>query len=213
MLAAVLMAALAGSRSLAAQPRHPGASAVSKGSPDTSRSPVPNASPISNVSPTPNVSPPSNVNPVSAVAAPSGGPAAAVLPVLRNLQTDAEQARRERKPIVLFFSQPGCQWCHQVRNSYLAPLLRDLAPVEQPVIREADITDQSVVVGFGGQQTSASAMAGEFRIRFTPTIVFLDSSGTELVRPLIGGDTTGLYGGLLDNALAESRQRLRQGSK
>jgi thioredoxin-related protein len=133
---------------------------------------------------------------------------ALALPEPHDLRADAVRAQRERKPIVILFSLPGCAFCQVVRQNYLAPLLRDLAPNERPIIREVEITSTRTLAGFNGAPLSQHDLAKRLNVRFAPTVLFLDSSGQLLAPPIIGGDTVGLYGGYLDNAFAEAAQKL-----
>lgn len=130
------------------------------------------------------------------------------IPALVDLRSDAVQAQREGKPIVLFFTLPDCQYCHVVRQHYLLPLLREPRAAARPIIREVDIASELAVTGWDGRATSQRGVAKDFRVRFAPTVMFLDANGRPLTEPVVGGDTAGLYGGYLDNAFAESAQKI-----
>ena len=75
-------------------------------------------------------------------------------------------------------------------------------------VREVRLDDTAPLRGFDGAPTSGKALAGRYHARFAPTVVLVDASGAPLGAPIVGGDTTGLYGGYLDNALAEAVRRL-----
>lgn len=79
---------------------------------------------------------------------------AASLPVPADLMLDGAQAERDGKPLILFFSFPGCQFCHVVRQNYLAPLLRTDDARKRPVIRELDVTSTRSVKGFDGSRAT-----------------------------------------------------------
>lgn len=130
-----------------------------------------------------------------------------------DLERDAMQAARRGKPLIILFSQPGCAYCQVVRQNYLAPLVRDLPLREQPVVREVDIAGGGAFAGWRGERLSGRALAAAYRVRFVPTVLLLDSAGRPLADPIVGGDTAGLYGGYLDNALAEAARRLSAAGK
>jgi hypothetical protein len=143
------------------------------------------------------------------VAAPGyAGTVATVLPPPADLQLDARRAQLEGKPIVLMFSFPGCSFCHDVRQNYLIPLLRDLPMEDRPIIREIEITSTQNFIGFDGVRIDHQSFAKKLSVRFAPTVMFLDPQGRLLTQPIVGGDVTGLYGGVLDNAFAEAKQKL-----
>jgi thioredoxin-related protein len=133
---------------------------------------------------------------------------AATLPVPADLGLDAAEAGREGKPLILFFSLPGCQFCHVVRQNYLSPMLKTGNVGGRPLIREIDITSQQKVKGFDGSPGTQLAIAKQYGIRVAPTVLFVDARGRLLTEPIVGGDVSGIYGGYLDNAFAEAEKRL-----
>ena len=139
--------------------------------------------------------------------------AAATLPAPLDLQRDARQAQASGKPLLILFSLPGCRFCDEVRQNYLAPLLRGVPVAERPIIHEIEIGGTQTFVGLQGERTSHRSFASNFNIRIAPTVVFIDSSGQHLTAPIVGGDTAGLYGGYLDNAFAEAAQKLAAGGR
>jgi thioredoxin-related protein len=144
----------------------------------------------------------------AAIAASAHAGAEPLLPAPVNLQRDAVQARERSKPVVVLFTLPGCAFCQEVRQNYLAPLLRALPASSRPIIREIDITSEQSFVGFEGEPTSQQRFAKKLNIRFAPTVVFLDAFGHLLTAPIVGGDTAGLYGGYLENAFAEAEKKI-----
>jgi thioredoxin-related protein len=143
----------------------------------------------------------------------AAGHASEPLPLLLDWQADAAQATREGKPLVLFFSLPGCVYCAVIRRNYLASLLRDTPAHERPILREADMTGDAPIVGLDGAATTPAGVARRYGVKVAPTVIFVDGAGRLLADPIIGGDTAGLYGGLLDNAIEESARRLGGGAK
>lgn len=130
-----------------------------------------------------------------------------------DLSKDGVQAAARRQPVVILFSLPGCHYCDVVRTHYLVPLVRDLPVREQPVIREVQVNGRASFTGFDGVRITHSALAAKYGVRFAPTVVFLDKTGTLLTAPMIGGDTAGLYGGYLDNAFAAASRILNEGQR
>jgi thioredoxin-related protein len=130
------------------------------------------------------------------------------LPALTDLREDAQQVRRTREPLIVLFSLPGCPYCKAIRQSYLAPLLRE-PPAGHPVhIREVDITSKAVLTGLQGEVMTQAQFAAHHKIKVTPVVLMLDANGVPLADPLVGGDTAGFYGSYFDNALERSRKAL-----
>lgn len=132
----------------------------------------------------------------------------AELPLALDLQRDGRQAEQEGKPLVILFSLPDCQFCHEVRQNYLAPLLRGVPVAQRPIIREIEMANAQTFAGLRGERTSHQEFARKLQVRAAPTVVFLDAAGRPLVAPIVGGDIAGLYGGYLDNAFAAAAQKL-----
>lgn len=130
------------------------------------------------------------------------------VPLLSDWQRDARQAQAEHKPLILFFSLPGCSFCHVVRNNYLQSMLREKSASAQPIIREIDMTGTRRVTGLDGKPTAEREVAKTFAIRAAPTVIMIDASGKVLTAPIIGGDVAGLYGGYLDAAVTEAEKKV-----
>lgn len=130
------------------------------------------------------------------------------LPAASNLKLDGAAAEREGKPLILFFSFPGCQFCHVIRQNYLSPLTRRDDARQRAVVRELDIASTGSVKGFDGLPVAQYEVARQYGIRVAPTVLFVDARGKLLAEPVVGGDVSGLYGGYLDNRFSEAAKRL-----
>ncbi|MGE3163005.1 MAG: thioredoxin family protein [Burkholderiales bacterium] len=98
---------------------------------------------------------------------------------------DVREAAREGKRMVLYFWQPGCPYCKQIKETTLAEpgiverMQRQFVPVALNLFgaREVEWLD--------GRRMSEKALAGALGIRGTPTLIFLDEKGAEVQR-LVG---------------------------
>lgn len=106
-----------------------------------------------------------------------------VLPRLTDLRRAAADVRRDRRPLLLFFSTPGCPYCIEVRRSYLAPRLTE-AP--QVTIREVDITSSRRLTGDNGEPITESRLAARFGVRAVPVVLLVDDAFKPLGAPLVG---------------------------
>lgn len=130
-----------------------------------------------------------------------------MLPMAKHLQQEATQAQSAGKPLVLMFSLPECPYCKVVRKNYLRPMLRDLPPAEQPVIRELTMNGRQAIKDFDGTVTTPTALAKRYGVKVAPTLVFVNASGELLTDPLVGGDHQ-FYTVYLDRAFDESQRKL-----
>lgn len=115
---------------------------------------------------------------------------------------DAREAANPGVVFVVLFSLPGCHYCEEVRNHYLAPLARDAANRGRLVVREIDLNSARALTDFDGTSTTQAAFARRLKVQFAPTVLFLDARGQQVASPLIGAGKADFYGAYLDEAIA-----------
>jgi len=127
-----------------------------------------------------------------------------------DLYHDGQQAHDRHVPILLMFAQRGCSWCHYVEEDQLKPMLRNADYRARVIIRQVMTDDLGSITDFDGSQTDANSLAIRYSASVTPTVVFVDAHGKQLVHNLVGVRNTEFYGGELDEALAQSSQVIRE---
>jgi thioredoxin-related protein len=133
--------------------------------------------------------------------------ASAELPRADNLQTDAQQAVTDKKPIVLFFTLPNCSYCRIVRYDYFLPLLKQRTGNDQPIIREISVIGQNRVTLFDGQRLTETELAERYKVQMTPTVLFVNHEGDVVGNSILGGDHPN-YITLFDKSLAEASTKM-----
>ena len=133
--------------------------------------------------------------------------AAGALEVTRNLAADAVIATQQSKPLLLFFTQPGCSYCERARQEYLRHLAIDPAFTSRALFREVSIGN--LVTGFDGQRRSGAAVARAQGVKLYPTIIIVDASGNQLTAPLRGFGVPDFYAASIDSRIDEAVQALR----
>ena len=96
--------------------------------------------------------------------------------------TDLEKLRREiDKPLVVYFEAPACGECEILHQRILAD-----EPTRRLVVQAAnvqlDIGSEEPLVTPSGRQTTARQWALDLGIDYTPSLVFFDRSGQEVMR-------------------------------
>jgi thiol-disulfide isomerase/thioredoxin len=132
--------------------------------------------------------------------------AAEGLPLARDLAADGRDARASGRVIVVLFSTEGCPYCERVREGFLRPMLAEEA--KRVLIREIEVDGARPVVDFAGRSSTHREIGASRRVRFVPYVVFLGPDGESLAEPLIGINSSELYGGLLERRLETARARL-----
>jgi hypothetical protein len=107
---------------------------------------------------------------------------------------------------VLLFSQDGCAFCAIAREHYLRPLAAtrpsDLA------IAEVELGSPRLLVDWRNARRSHAEFARELRVKFAPTVMFLDAQGRELA-PAIVGLSHDFFGAYLEAGISRAREALR----
>jgi len=149
----------------------------------------------------------------SAVAAQAGAAQAGTaqadqhgLIMVEDLRSEATQAQRVGKPLVLMFSLPECPYCKVVRRNYLLPMIRE-AGNDPPQIRELSMRGRQAIKDFDGTVTTPTAIANRYGVKVAPTLVFVNAAGEALIEPLVGGDHQ-FFSVYLDRAFDEAGTKL-----
>ena len=90
-------------------------------------------------------------------------------------------ARGSDRPLVVYFEAPDCDECKTTHERILAD------PATRKLVLQADNVQLAVgsnrtLVTPDGRQTNAAAWARELGIAYTPSLVFFDRSGAEVMR-------------------------------
>ena len=127
------------------------------------------------------------------------------LPLARDLRADARLAAQKKQPILLFFTLAGCPFCERVRREYLGPMSLDPAEAARALYREIPI--EATLTGFDGTPLAARDLAATLGVKFFPTVVLVDGSGTPLAAPLVGFSVPDFYGAYLEDRIATALQK------
>jgi len=131
----------------------------------------------------------------------------AELPRIDDLRSLTVQMRRERVPLLLFFSTAGCPFCTEVRRNYLVPRLKEAGG--SLLIREVEIVSRRSFTGLDGAAQTEAELAARFGIRMVPVVQLVDANLAPIGRPLVGIDASGFYDGYLSAAIEEAQRAIR----
>lgn len=131
------------------------------------------------------------------------------VPLARNLQEAGQLAVSGCKPLLLEFSAVACEYCRLLEIEILNPTLLNRDYDQRVLMRKLLIDRPGNLKGFNGDTTNAKQLAQKYRVYVTPTLLFVDAQGRELADRMVGVTTLDFYGGYLDIALEDARQKLR----
>lgn len=133
------------------------------------------------------------------------------VPATRDLAADADLALKQRVPLLLVFAQYHCGYCEKLDREVLNPYYRTGAFDGKAIVRRVMIDSYTTITDFDGARIATSDLVGRFKVSVTPTLLFVDALGHELVERTVGINSTDFFGAYLDQsidaALAKTRQR------
>ena len=131
------------------------------------------------------------------------------LPVAVDLRADAQLARAQRLPIVLFFHSTTCPFCRELEDLYLKPLQANNQKAPRFLLRSVEISQTRPLVTFNGSKTDFRAFARQQGVTLVPHLRFLGPDGEVLAADLVGLTTREFYGGYLEDSITAAVEKLR----
>lgn len=107
------------------------------------------------------------------------------LPAIDDLRRLVAQVRSERRPLLLFFTTPGCPYCRAVRRGYLAPRLAE-PDGGGVIIREVSLLKSTAYPGLDGRPMTDRELAARFGVNAVPVVQLVDDALRPLADPLVG---------------------------
>ena len=129
---------------------------------------------------------------------------AATVPAGKSLRDDLAAALGAGKPLLVMASLDGCPFCRVVRDSYLAPLLREGAIA----VVQLDMQRAHAVTGFDGARSTHQEILRAWSVKVAPTVLFFGPGGREVAPRLEGASIPDFYGAYLDERLRIARRGL-----
>jgi thioredoxin-related protein len=127
-----------------------------------------------------------------------------LLPLPSDLAQASRAAAQGGQPLVLMVSLPGCPWCELLRRNYLTPLRAEGLPAFEFMVGDRS----SAMRDFQGKSTLPAALASQWKVSITPTVLFFNAQGQEIAPRIEGVASADFIGAVIDERLASSRERI-----
>ena len=102
---------------------------------------------------------------------------------LGDFKAELDTVKKEgKKGIFLFFEMDDCPWCARMKASILNQSAVQDYYRQHFLVYPVDVKGDVAMTDFTGKATTEKAFALENRVRATPTMLFVDSSGKILTR-------------------------------
>lgn len=121
-----------------------------------------------------------------------------------DLRQDGRTVREKGKPIVALVTATYCEYCETLKNE----VFRFLTDDDRFLLREVVIDSGRPVQDFDGQESGHGLLGEEYKIKLTPTVLFLDGDGKALADPLVGVLTLDYYSYYFDKRVAKATETL-----
>ncbi|MES9944994.1 MAG: thioredoxin fold domain-containing protein [Candidatus Thiodiazotropha sp.] len=125
----------------------------------------------------------------------------------------AAQAKQKRLPILLIVSQHYCPFCVRLKEEIIHPMRISGDYEDKVVITEILLDSDENIRDFKGASVSPGAFADSYRVWVTPTLLFLDHTGREIHKRMLGVNTIEMYSYYLDASLAASLRAVHTGDR
>jgi thioredoxin-related protein len=137
---------------------------------------------------------------------------AVVIPEIADLRAEATLARKQRLPILVMFSSDYCPYCTAMKNDFLKPMMYSGDYDRKILFRMVKLTAGKSIVDFDGNPVNVYEFAERYKVRVTPTLVFIDFQGKAMAPKMVGMTTPDFFGGYLDDAITTAYDHVRNGS-
>ncbi|QID17138.1 thioredoxin fold domain-containing protein [Nitrogeniibacter mangrovi] len=122
-----------------------------------------------------------------------------------DLRQEAALMRREKRPMLVLFSQANCSYCEKARAHYLGPMSRDAHWQGRALFRQIDLDSDAPLVGFDGTAQTHRGFAKAAGVSVTPTVVVFGPDGQALAPAIVGVSLPDFYGQYLEQAIEQAR--------
>lgn len=127
-----------------------------------------------------------------------------------DLQQTGREAEAQTLPILLYVSRSDCSFCRRFETEVLNPLIRSGEYADRVIVRELVWDSSSPVRGFDGKPVMPEELADAYNAKLTPTLLFLDHNGTEIVPRITGYRQTGFFSYYVEASIRDAAARLKR---
>ena len=85
---------------------------------------------------------------------------------------------------IALFSQRDCEFCEEVRENYLRPMVRSRRP--RIAVAEFELSGTRRIRDWTERGSTEAEFARQHKARFAPTLMFFGPAGEALAAPIIG---------------------------
>jgi len=115
----------------------------------------------------------------------------------------ATEARQSEKIIMLEVTASYCGYCGTLEEEIIKPMMRSGDYEKNVLIRQLEMDSPYMIKDFTGNEMTTAALAQEYKIKITPTLLFLDADGNEAAERIMGVYSLDFFGAFVDAAIVK----------
>jgi len=100
--------------------------------------------------------------------------------------------------LVLMLHAEHCPYCKLMEEEILSPMVKSGEYDKKVIIRKLQIDESRDIIDFSGKTVQPSDISARYKSVLTPTLVFLDHQGNEVIDKMVGINTVEMFGAYLD---------------
>ncbi|MEW8254319.1 MAG: thioredoxin fold domain-containing protein [Candidatus Thiodiazotropha taylori] len=125
----------------------------------------------------------------------------------------AKSAKKEKLPILLIVSQHHCPFCVRLKREIIFPMQLSGDYQDRVIMVEILLDSADSIRDLDGNLVHPSQIGTAYNVWVTPTLLFLDHTGREIHRRMLGVNTIEMYGHYLDESLQAALSAVKKGDR
>lgn len=125
------------------------------------------------------------------------------LKAVKDLSVLAAKAARDEQVIMLEVTASYCSYCTLLEEEIIKPMLRSGDYKKTVLIRQLEMDSYYPLKDFDGSETTPAELASKYKVKLTPTLLFLDANGNEVAERILGVYSLDFFGFYVDQALVK----------
>ena len=127
-----------------------------------------------------------------------------------NFQELGKIMQKKSLGLVLMIHAENCPYCALMEAEILSPMVISGDYDQKVILRKLQIDDSRNVTDFSGAIVTPADIADRYKASLTPTLVFLDYQGKQVLNNMIGINTVELFGAYLDIEIDKLVKKIRK---
>ena len=125
----------------------------------------------------------------------------------------AATANQKKLPILLIVSQYHCPFCVRLKEEVIYPMQISGDYEDKVIMAEILLDSTKNILGIKGRSVKPGVIGDSYKVWVTPTLLFLDHTGSEVHKRMLGVNTIEMYSHYLDESLEAALRAVRKGDQ